>query len=117
MRRQVKSEVLRTATTSFKQLAGSANHGLGHMITSCKEQLGVESVSIVTIGSLVDESFLRQHGKHIDTLAVSCDSSNEQTNIKIGRGNGDQIKKLFQIAGWCKNFGRSSQTQYGRMSP
>lgn len=78
---------------------------LGHMITFCKEHLGLESISIVTNCSLVDESFLRQHGKHIDILAVSCDSFNEQTNIEIGRGNGDQIKKLVQVAGWCKDFG------------
>lgn len=119
-----------TATTSFKQPAGSAKRGLallkaagmrkinfaggepflykpllGNMITFCKDQLGLESVSIVTNGSLVDESFLRQHGKHIDILAVSCDSFNEQTNIEIGRGSGDQIKKLFQVAEWCKDFG------------
>ncbi|KAL9118828.1 MAG: hypothetical protein Q9187_004619 [Circinaria calcarea] len=75
------------------------------MVAFAKEQLGLESVSIVTNGSLVDKSFLRQYGKHIDILAVSCDSFYEQTNIEIGRGSGDQVKKLFQVADWCKEFG------------
>lgn len=78
---------------------------LGTLVAFCKDQLGPESVSIVTNGSLVDERFLRQHGKHIDILAVSCDSFNEQTNIDIGRGSGDQIMKLFQVEEWCKEFG------------
>ncbi|MCJ1359045.1 MAG: hypothetical protein MMC33_009045 [Icmadophila ericetorum] len=78
---------------------------LGTLVVFYKEQLRLDSVSIVTNGSLVDEKLLRRYGKFIDISAVSCDSFNEQTNIEIGRGSGDQVKKLFQIANWCKEFG------------
>ncbi|KAK0714804.1 hypothetical protein B0H67DRAFT_553452 [Lasiosphaeris hirsuta] len=69
------------------------------MIDFYKHNLHLESVSVVTNGSQVIESFLRKHGKSLDILAVSCDSFDEATNIQIGRGSGDQVKKLYQIAG------------------
>ncbi|UKZ86629.1 uncharacterized protein TrAFT101_002452 [Trichoderma asperellum] len=75
------------------------------MIDFCKDALSLESVSIVTNGSLVRESFLRQHGHNIDILAVSSDSFNEATNIKIGRGSGNQVEKLYEIATWCEKYG------------
>lgn len=78
---------------------------LGAMIDFCKDALSLESVSIVTNGSLVRESFLRQHGHNIDILAVSSDSFNEATNIKIGRGSGNQVEKLYEIATWCEKYG------------
>lgn len=77
---------------------------LGAMLDFCKEDLRLESVSIVTNGSLVRESFLRNHGHSIDILAVSCDSFNEATNIKIGRGSGNQVEKLYEIAAWCQKY-------------
>ncbi|KAI1915963.1 hypothetical protein LOZ61_001303 [Ophidiomyces ophidiicola] len=78
---------------------------LGMLAKFCKEDLRLESVSIVTNGSLVERKFLEKYGKYIDILAVSCDSFNEQTNINIGRGKGDQVTKLFKIADWCHEFG------------
>ncbi|KAK3306518.1 uncharacterized protein B0T15DRAFT_369882, partial [Chaetomium strumarium] len=78
---------------------------LGAMIDFCKRELRLESVSVVTNGSLVREAFLRQHAGQLDILAVSCDSFNEQTNIAIGRGSGDQVRKLYQIAEWCRRYG------------
>ncbi|KIX06957.1 uncharacterized protein Z518_04933 [Rhinocladiella mackenziei CBS 650.93] len=78
---------------------------LGSLVGYCKEELHLESVSIVTNGSLVTKSFLSKYGHHIDILAVSCDSFDEKTNIAIGRGAGDQVEKLYQIAEWCREFG------------
>ncbi|MCJ1390122.1 hypothetical protein MMC18_002980 [Xylographa bjoerkii] len=78
---------------------------LGHLVAYCKETLLLESISIVTNGSLVNESFLKKYGQHIDILAVSCDSFNEATNIAIGRGNGDNVRKLATIAEWCQKYG------------
>ncbi|MCJ1286340.1 hypothetical protein MMC26_005685 [Xylographa opegraphella] len=78
---------------------------LGHMIAYCKETLQLESVSIVTNGSLVNEAFLKKYGPYIDILAVSCDSFNEATNIAIGRGSGDNVRKLTRIAAWCLEYG------------
>jgi radical S-adenosyl methionine domain-containing protein 2 len=78
---------------------------LGEMIDFCKEHLKIESVSIVSNGSLVTREFLDQHGTNIDILAISCDSFDEQTNISIGRGSGDQIPRLYQISEWCRLYG------------
>lgn len=119
-----------TATTSFKVPIEDAKRGLallkaagmkkinfaggepflyksflGAMIVFCKEELYLESVSIVTNGSLVDEAFLTEFGPYIDILAVSCDSFHEQTNIAIGRGTGDNVRRLFKIRDWCEDFG------------
>ncbi|KAK5102108.1 hypothetical protein LTS08_004569 [Lithohypha guttulata] len=78
---------------------------LGSLVDYCKEELRLESVSIVTNGSLVREEWLKTHARNIDILAVSCDSFNEQTNIEIGRGAGDQVTILYKIADWCQNPG------------
>jgi radical S-adenosyl methionine domain-containing protein 2 len=78
---------------------------LGEMIDFCKVDLRLESVSIVTNGSLVRESFLKRHGSNIDILAVSCDSFNETTIIEIGRGSGDNVSQLYKIGSWCKYYG------------
>ena|SRR5271170_6307117 len=75
------------------------------MIDFCKEDLRLESVSIVTNGSLVKESFIKKHGSNIDILAVSCDSFDEATNIQIGRGSGNQMPQLYKIASWCRQYG------------
>ncbi|KAH6605542.1 hypothetical protein Trco_004695 [Trichoderma cornu-damae] len=77
---------------------------LGTMIDFCKSTLELESISIVTNGSLVKEAFLREHGCSIDILAVSCDSFDEATNMKIGRGSGSQVEKLYEIASWCQKY-------------
>ncbi|KOS20565.1 Radical S-adenosyl methionine domain-containing protein 2 [Escovopsis weberi] len=77
---------------------------LGEMIDYCKQSLRLESVSIVTNGSLVRREFLRRHGHHIDVLAVSCDSFIETTNKAIGRGTGGHVTKLTEIASWCREY-------------
>ncbi|KAL2256307.1 hypothetical protein VTK26DRAFT_1862 [Humicola hyalothermophila] len=78
---------------------------LGELIHHCKHGLGLESVSIVTNGSKVTAGFLRRYRDEIDILAVSCDSFDEETNVAIGRGRGDQVRKLYEIAGWCRELG------------
>lgn len=84
---------------------------LGMKVSFGKEQLHLESVSIVTNGSLVDDKFLRTYGRHIDILAVSCDSFDGQTNIAIGRGTGNQVQKLFEIAGLCRKYNIKFRSQ------
>ena len=63
---------------------------LGNICRYVKEDLHLESVSIVTNGSKVTEKWLQKYGKFVDIIAVSCDSLNEQTNIEIERGSGDK---------------------------
>lgn len=59
---------------------------LGQICKFSKEELNLESVSIVTNGSKVRENFFRKYGTYVDIIAVSVDSFDEETNVKIGRG-------------------------------
>lgn len=42
----------------------------------------------------------------MDILAVSCDSFDEETNKKIGRGQGNKnhVEKLMLLHDWCKQY-------------
>lgn len=71
-----------------------------------KEQLRLESISIVSNGSKITEAFLRENAAYIDILAISCDSFHATTNIKIGRGGrGKNVEQLKKVAAWCRRFG------------
>jgi radical S-adenosyl methionine domain-containing protein 2 len=63
---------------------------LGELVKFCKEELKLESVSIVSNGSLIKEKWLEKYGTYLDILAISCDSFNEEVNEKIGRGAGKE---------------------------
>lgn len=71
----------------------------------CKEDLGLESVSIITNGTKVTKKWMEQNGRYVDVMGVSCDSFNEQTNIAIGRGTGNNVRQLFNIRDWCQALG------------
>lgn len=70
----------------------------------CKKDLGLESVSIISNGVLIKKDWLEKNGKYIDVLGVSCDSFDENTNIKIGRGTGENVPMLFKISSWCRDL-------------
>lgn len=78
---------------------------LGQLAQHCKSTLQLESVSIVTNGSKVTPTWLGEYGKYIDIMAVSCDSFDEATNVKIGRGTGKHLQKFRQLAGLCEEYG------------
>lgn len=71
----------------------------------CKVDLQLESVSIISNGTKITKRWLEKYGQYVDVLGVSCDSFNEATNIKIGRGTGENVKTLFLIRGWCREMG------------
>jgi radical S-adenosyl methionine domain-containing protein 2 len=76
------------------------------LLRYCKEDLHLESVSIVSNGSKIRENWMKENSKWLDILAISCDSFNPQTNIKVGRGDdGENQTRLFQIADWCRKYG------------
>ena len=80
---------------------------LAELLRYCKETLHLESVSIVSNGSKIDETFLQKHGRYIDILAVSCDSFDDMTNKVIGRTDGTapiQVARLYRVAAWCRNY-------------
>ncbi|KAF2876390.1 hypothetical protein BDV95DRAFT_625644 [Massariosphaeria phaeospora] len=71
---------------------------LSEVLRYCKEELKIR------------EKFLREHCQWLDILAISCDSFDRETNIKIGRGpdgnkDGDNVAQLFRISEWCKKYG------------
>ncbi|KAF5562231.1 radical s-adenosyl methionine domain-containing protein [Fusarium phyllophilum] len=71
-----------------------------------KEELGLESISIVSNGSKITEKWMRENCQWLDILAISCDSFNPETNKKIGRGDdGGNVIRLFRIAEWCRDYG------------
>ncbi|CAK4033675.1 related to Radical S-adenosyl methionine domain-containing 2 [Lecanosticta acicola] len=70
----------------------------------CKEDLKLESVSIISNGTKITQNWLQKNAKYIDVLGVSCDSFDEETNIQIGRGTGENVKMLFQIRKWCEEY-------------
>ncbi|KAI1820651.1 hypothetical protein F4861DRAFT_522218 [Xylaria intraflava] len=71
----------------------------------CKEDLGLESVSIISNGTKVTKRWMEQNGQWVDVMGISCDSFNEETNMVIGRGTGDNVKQLFRIRNWCRELG------------
>ncbi|XEU94856.1 hypothetical protein FSHL1_000140 [Fusarium sambucinum] len=71
-----------------------------------KEELSLESISIVSNGSKITETWMQKNCQWLDILAISCDSFNPETNRKIGRGDdGGNVIRLFRIANWCKKYG------------
>ena len=79
---------------------------LGELIKQCKENIKIEKISVITNGHFVKKDFFKKFGKYIDVFGVSCDSFIKETNIKIGRGKkGENVKKLFEIRDWCKEYG------------
>ena len=78
---------------------------VGEIIRYCKETLKVESVSIVSNGSKIQEAWMKKYAKYLDILAISCDSFDSETNKKIGRGtDGENVTRLRRIARWCKQY-------------
>ncbi|KAK5129840.1 hypothetical protein LTR08_002777 [Meristemomyces frigidus] len=71
----------------------------------CKEDLELESVSIISNGTLLKKKWLEQNGKFVDVMGISCDSFNEDTNEAIGRGSGRNVEQLFAIRQWCLELG------------
>eukprot|EP00435_Cladocopium_sp_Y103_P064170 s1365_g25.t2 len=77
---------------------------LGNLVRFCKEELHLESVSIVSNGSMIKREWMEMYGKYLDILAISCDSFVEETNVHIGRGRGEHLDQLENIHKWCDEF-------------
>jgi len=79
-----------------KQLAEMVKHA---------RQLGM-TTSIVSNASRIKESWLRENGKHLDILAVSCDSAKEAVNVDTGRTDGkwNHIQYVRNVRDWCEKY-------------
>eukprot|EP00037_Helgoeca_nana_P013984 m.129591 g.129591 ORF g.129591 m.129591 type:complete len:358 (+) comp22331_c0_seq2:207-1280(+) len=76
---------------------------VGELARYAKETLKLESVTIVTNGSLVTSEWFEAYGRFLDILAVSCDSFDAETNTTIGRTfkNRDHLETLRDVCVWC----------------
>ncbi|MBN3310308.1 RSAD2 protein, partial [Amia calva] len=79
---------------------------LGKLVQFCKQDLELQSVSIVSNGSLIREKWFQKYGDYLDILAVSCDSFNEETNSMIGRRQGKKshLENLYKVQNWCREY-------------
>ena len=71
---------------------------LGELVVFCKQTLQLESVSIISNGSLIKEAWMEKYSKYLDILGISCDSFDETVNVKIGRGTGKHIENIFKVS-------------------
>jgi radical S-adenosyl methionine domain-containing protein 2 len=81
---------------------------IGEVFKFCKEELHLESCTIVNNGSKVTEKWLDKYGQYLDIMAISCDSFDVETNLQLGRaekGRGTHVGRVFQVAGWCRDRG------------
>ncbi|KAF8123295.1 hypothetical protein EV363DRAFT_1180238 [Boletus edulis] len=82
---------------------------IGEIFKFCKEELHIESCSVVSNGSKVTEKWLDQYGQYLDVMAISCDSFDMETNIKQGRAEHGtattHIDNVFKVAQWAKDRG------------
>lgn len=80
---------------------------MGELCKYLKEDLNIESISIVSNGSKIKESWFKKYGQYVNILAVSCDSFNEEINEKIGRFDGKracQYEYVKNAAMLCKKY-------------
>lgn len=82
---------------------------IGDAFKFCKEELHIESCSVVSNGSKVTEKWLDTYGKYLDVMAISCDSFDVDTNIMQGRAEHGtattHINNVIKVAQWAKERG------------
>ncbi|KAI0313698.1 hypothetical protein OF83DRAFT_1140203 [Amylostereum chailletii] len=80
---------------------------IGEIFKFCKEELKLEGTGVICNGSKVTEQWLNLYGDYLDFMGVSCDSFDEETNLKIGRSEGGgrtmHWRKVLTVAEWCRD--------------
>jgi radical S-adenosyl methionine domain-containing protein 2 len=51
--------------------------------------------TIITNGQYLDKKWLDEFGCYIKAIGISCDSSNEDTQKQLGRGNGEHVSSTL----------------------
>ena len=77
------------------------------MVRYCKEELDIDSVTIVSNGSKITESWMAEFGYYLDILAISVDSFDPEINAKIGRRSGSKsthLESLQKVRAWCRDY-------------
>ncbi len=60
---------------------------------------------VISNGSLITREFLEEISPHMDWLGLSLDSPNEKTELVLGRGYGNHVEKIIEVAKWCHELG------------
>lgn len=79
---------------------------LGDLIRIAKES-GMET-SVVTNGSLINEDWIQGVSPYLDILAISIDSSMDDTNLRLGccsQGKMLDLEKVKSMADYCHKHG------------
>ena len=77
------------------------------MVKYCKEDLDIESVTIVSNGSKITEKWMEEFGYYLDIMAISVDSFDPDINDKIGRRSGTRsshLESLTRVRNWCSTY-------------
>ena len=89
------------------------NKNVGEFIKYSKQQ-GLKT-SIITNGTMMTKKWLTKYGIHLDQIGISCDSLDNRTNTKIGRGFGNHVeiteRLLSRINLMNENDGLNIQTK------
>lgn len=65
---------------------------------------------MISNGSRITEKWMQEYGQDLDIMGVSCDSFRDQTNLKIGRHNESERRKISHMNGmlrvreWCSRY-------------
>eukprot|EP01033_Poteriospumella_lacustris_P006177 gene6178-4437_t len=78
---------------------------LGPMVQYAKVVLGYESVSIISNASKITAEWFEEYGAYLDILGVSCDATDEDINVEIGRGKGKHVDHIRRAARLCQQHG------------
>lgn len=79
---------------------------VGELVKYSKEELGMESVTLVSNGSLIKERWFQEYGSYLDIMAISCDSSEPDTLKSIGRyaKRTEHLQQLQLIHDMCEKY-------------
>jgi radical S-adenosyl methionine domain-containing protein 2 len=87
---------------------------IGEVFRYCKDELNLESCSVVTNGSKVTERWLDTYGKYLDIMAISCDSFDPETNVLIGRTAARRMPALADMSDASARWPRCADSTTSR---
>lgn len=94
----------------FKKITFAGGEPTLHLllpeIMSYAKELGFK-VGIVTNGHFLTDHYLEKIKGNVDYIKISIDSSNEEIQAKLGRGEGDHVRVVKEAGLRVKSFGIS----------
>ncbi|KAJ8599968.1 hypothetical protein CTAYLR_002863 [Chrysophaeum taylorii] len=77
---------------------------LGELLRFASTELAV-STAIISNGSLISKHWMREYGKFVDILGISCDSFDPDINARLGRAAPglagiEHLEQIFRVRDW-----------------